>query len=110
MLTLADALPLIRKISPIAQRHGFSVALYGGVLNRGQSEQDLDLFFVEQDPDIISVHGCLDEIARLPEIHHCGGRVEGTGGLLCPIFLNDRKEYIDAQFRLLDRPDVAAVG
>ena len=110
MLTVAAALPLIRKISPIVQRHGFSVALCGGTLNRWQSERDVDLFFVEQDPDIISVHGCLDEIARLPEIHHCGGRVEGTGGLLCPIFLNDRKEYIDAQFRLLDRPDVAAVG
>jgi hypothetical protein len=110
MLTLADVLPLIRKISPIAQRHGFSLALYGGVLNRGQSEQDLDLFFIEQDPDIISVHGCLDEIARLPEFHHCGGRVEGTGGLLCPIFLNDRKEYIDAQFRLLNRPDIVTLG
>ena len=32
------ALPVIRKIAPIAQRHGFSVALYGGVLDRGESD------------------------------------------------------------------------
>lgn len=71
MWTLQEALPLIRKISPIAEKHGFSVALYGSVLVRGESEKDLDLFFVEQDPDICDVNGCLNEISKLPEVKRC---------------------------------------
>jgi hypothetical protein len=52
----------------------------------------------------MSARGCFDDIARLPEIHHCVGRVEDVGGLFCPIFLNGHKEeYIDAEFRLLNR-------
>ena len=46
MWTLDDALPLVRKIAPIAKRNGFSVALYGSVLEEGKSENDLDLFFL----------------------------------------------------------------
>jgi hypothetical protein len=101
MWTLDEALPLIRKISPIAREHGFSVALYGSVLDRGRSERDLDLFFIEQDPDICDVQGCLDEISKLPEVHHCGQALQCVGGALCPIWLQDRKHHIDAQFRLL---------
>jgi hypothetical protein len=100
MWTLEDALPLIRKISQIALRKGFSVALYGGVLDRGTSEQDLDLFFIEQDPYICNVDGCLTEIAGLPEIHHLGTRHDCTGGELCVIWLADGR-HIDAQFRRL---------
>lgn len=103
MWTLDEALPLIRKISPIARRHGFSVALYGSVLERGRSENDLDLFFVEQDLDICDVQGCLDEIVGLPEVHHCGEALQCAGGALCPIWLQDRKHHIDAQFRLLNK-------
>jgi len=62
MWTLNAALPLIRRIAPIARTHGFSVALYGSVLERGESEKDLDLFFVKQEPDICNLQGCLDEI------------------------------------------------
>jgi hypothetical protein len=72
MWTLDNALPLVRNISPVARRHGFSVALYGSVLDQGESKKDLDLFFIEQEPDISDVQGCLDEIARLPEVEHCG--------------------------------------
>jgi hypothetical protein len=46
MWTLETAIPLIRKIATIAQRHGFSVALYGSVLDASESNKDLDLFFV----------------------------------------------------------------
>jgi hypothetical protein len=100
MWTLDEALPLIRKISPITQRHGFSVALYGSVLDRGESEKDLDLFFVEQDPEICDVQGCLDEIAKLPEVAHCGEEIPGVGGAISVIWLQDGR-HIDAQFRLL---------
>ncbi len=100
MWTLDNALPLIRKISEIALRNGFSVALYGGVLDRGRSEQDLDLFFVEQNPGICNVDGCLTDIAGLSEINHLGARHECPGGELCVIWLPDGR-YIDAQFRRL---------
>jgi len=96
--TLIDALPLIRKIAPIAQRHGFSLALYGSVLDRGESEKDLDFFFVEQDPDICNVQGCLDEISKLPEVRSVGAAYQGTGGAISVIRLHD-KRVIDAQFR-----------
>jgi hypothetical protein len=101
MWTPDNALPLIRRISPIARRHGFSVALYGSVLNQGESKKDLDLFFIEQDPDISDVRGCIDEIAKLPEIDHCGEAIACTGGNLCVIWLSHPKRHIDAQFRLL---------
>lgn len=98
MWTLEDALPLVRKICPIAQRHGFSVALYGSVLDKGESENDLDIFFVEQDHDICNVQGCLDEISKLPEVRSVGTAYQGTGGAFNVIRLHDER-VIDAQFR-----------
>jgi hypothetical protein len=100
MWTLENAFPLIRKISPIARRHGFSVALYGSVLDRGESENDLDLFFIEQEPDICDAQGCIEEIAKLPEISHASELITGTGGHICVIWLSGSNEHIDAQFRL----------
>ena len=96
--TLDNAIPLIRKIAPIAERHGFSVALYGSVLDEGQNGSDLDLFFVEQDPDICDVLGCLQEIATLPEIRNTGTPFRCTGGACAVMWLRDGN-HIDAQFR-----------
>ena len=100
MWTLNNALPLIQTISLITRRHGFSVALYGSVLDQGESEKDLDLFFIEQESDICDVQGCIDEIAKLPEIEHIGAPIAGTGGPICVIWLSGLKHHIDAQFRL----------
>jgi hypothetical protein len=55
MWTLDNALPLIRRISPIARRHGFALALYGSVLDKGESEKDLDLFFIRREHDSCDV-------------------------------------------------------
>jgi len=101
MWTLDNALPLVQRISPIARRHGFSVALYGSVLDQGESKKDIDLFFIEQEPDISDAQGCIDEIAELPEMEHIGGPHAGTGGPICAIWLSHPKRHIDAQFRLL---------
>jgi|HubBroStandDraft_5_1064220.scaffolds.fasta_scaffold860202_1 hypothetical protein len=101
MWTLEYALTLIRKIAPIAERHGFSVALYGGVLLSGQSENDLDLFFVLQDPEICDVQGCLAGIAELPEIDHCGSMHEVTNGYCAVIWLRNG-DHVDAQFRVCE--------
>src|SRR5437899_9281551 len=98
MWTLESAISLIRKIAPIAQQHGFSVALYGSVLDFGQSQKDLDLFFVEQRPDICDVQGCLDGIGTLPEIRSTGTAFQCGGGACAVIRLRDRT-VIDAQFR-----------
>ena len=96
MWTLDSAIPLIRRISPIAQRHGFSVALYGSVLDAGKSEKDLDLFFVEQ--DVCNVQGCLDEIGTLPEIRSTGKAFQCGGGACAVIRMRDGT-VIDAQFK-----------
>jgi len=98
MWTLETALPLIRRIAPIALRHGFSIALYGSLLHIGESHKDLDLFLVEQDPDITNVHACLDEIGTLPEIRTTGNAFQCGGGACAIIRLHDGT-VIDAQFR-----------
>lgn len=89
MWILAEALPLIQKISQVARDCGFSVALYGSVLDSGKSEKDLDLFFVGQCPDC-DVERCRREVRQLPE-------VAGFGH--CAIRLKDGR-HIDAQFLL----------
>jgi len=89
MWTLDKALPLIKKISDAARSCGFSVALYGSVLEQGKSSKDLDLFFVEQDPGR-DVELCRNEIKKLPEVRRFGH---------CAIWLVDGR-HIDAQFLL----------
>jgi hypothetical protein len=98
MWTFDDALPLIRQIVPIAERNGFSLALYGSVLALGESTSDLDLFFVEQGETPCCVHICLDEIARLPEVRSAGTPMQGAGGAFSIIRLHDGR-IVDAQFR-----------
>jgi len=44
-----DALPLIRALQPITRRFNYHLALGGGVLNKGYSNKDLDLFFLPLD-------------------------------------------------------------
>ena len=44
--TLEEALPLIRGLQPETRRFGYHLCLGGGVLNRGSSEKDLDLYFL----------------------------------------------------------------
>ena len=90
-------MPLIRRIAAISDRYGFSVALYGSVMTHGQSPNDLDLFFVLQNPEIANRDGCLNEIATLPEICHLGAQHETTTAYCAVIWLRDGK-YIDAQF------------
>ena len=96
MWTLSEAIPLIQKIAPIAKRHGFSVALYGSVLEKGSGD-DLDLFFVTQDDDICDVQGSVSEIGQLSGIRSCG-EIHWGRGAFCIIHLQNG-ERIDAQFR-----------
>lgn len=43
--TLEQALGLIRELQPVMRDLHYHITLGGGVLNTGQSEKDLDLFF-----------------------------------------------------------------
>jgi hypothetical protein len=47
--TLDDALVLVRGIQPQLHARRWHVALGGGVLNKGTSEKDLDLYFLPFD-------------------------------------------------------------
>jgi hypothetical protein len=93
--TLNDALPLIRKITSLAKRHGFSTALYGSVLAEGQSKKDLDLYFIVAEDMTSAAHAqvCLAEVATLPEVESCPLRAGNTS----TIRLRDGRQ-IDAQF------------
>jgi hypothetical protein len=44
--TMDEALTLIRMLQPESRRFNFHLLLGGGVLNKGQSEKDLDLYFM----------------------------------------------------------------
>ena len=44
--TLKDALDLIRGLQPESRKFGYHLCLGGGVLNKGESKKDLDLYFL----------------------------------------------------------------
>lgn len=46
MWTLDQALDLIRDLQPLVRELNYHITLGGGVLNTGESEKDLDLFFI----------------------------------------------------------------
>lgn len=54
MWTLDEALNLIREIQPQLRLQNYHVTLGGGVLNKGNSIKDLDLYFLPLEDD--SVH------------------------------------------------------
>lgn len=47
--TLEDSLKIIRAVQPETRRFGFHLCLGGGVLNYGESNKDLDLYFLPMD-------------------------------------------------------------
>ena len=46
---LDEALPLIRALQPLTRQYGYHLCLGGGVLNKGESKKDLDLYFLTLD-------------------------------------------------------------
>lgn len=55
MWTLDEALTLIRQIQPNLHVSRWHVALGGGVLNKGQSQKDLDLYFLPFDANVTMI-------------------------------------------------------
>lgn len=63
--TLENALPVTREISVISDKHGFLVALYGSVLVKGESNSDLDLYFVNKERATMDhAKACLIELSK----------------------------------------------
>jgi hypothetical protein len=96
--TLDGALPLIRQIGNIAREQGFRVALRGSVLERGESEHDLDLFFTveEQETTFNHVQHCVDAMMQLTGVDH-RGEIGGGSRPICTIWLLDGR-HIELQF------------
>jgi hypothetical protein len=51
MWTLDEALVIIRRLQPYLRDLQYHVVLGGGVLNKGESKKDLDLYFLPLDVD-----------------------------------------------------------
>ena len=108
MWTMENALPVVRDIANIGKDHGFSVALYGSVLVAGESDNDLDLYFIAEEDRTFAVHArvCLTAIAK-------------EFGINCPQLRDNRTarielgcgKRIDAQFleftQLGEQPNIA---
>jgi hypothetical protein len=47
--TLDEGLDLSRALQPVTRKYGYHLTLGGGVLNKGESNKDLDLFFLPMD-------------------------------------------------------------
>lgn len=51
MWHLQEALQLIRNIQPNVRKFGYHICLGGSILNKGMSDNDLDLYFIPLEPD-----------------------------------------------------------
>ncbi len=57
--TLEQGLSLVRDLQPLCHALSFHVALGGGVINKGESRKDLDLYFLPFDNEESSERGQL---------------------------------------------------
>ena len=100
--TLENALPIIRAIDPIARRCNFSLALRGGVLIRGESNSDLDLCFLCEEPgnpELCSVERLLREISEgmREQVNDCNAPTGDRTNPHAFIWLRDGRR-IEARF------------
>lgn len=49
MWTLEESLDVVRSLQPVVKPLGYHVVIGGGVVNKGYSEKDLDLYFLPLD-------------------------------------------------------------
>ena len=96
--SIEEALPIIRTLAPIVHKCGLDVALRGSVLLKGESDSDLDLIFIVEEPDILDVEGCLNDIRMLPEVRAIGPlHPVGAGERNATIWLRGGR-HIEARF------------
>jgi hypothetical protein len=51
MWDLDNGLRIVRALQPVTRKYGYHLALGGGVLNKGESKKDLDLYFLPMGSD-----------------------------------------------------------
>lgn len=73
---LDDALSLIRALQPQIRKYGYHLCLGGGVLNKGRSEKDLDLYFLPMGQQ----RNPLEPIKLLEWLEGMWGMYEQIGG------------------------------
>lgn len=64
MWTLDKAIKLVRDTQSTAFSFGYHICLGGGVLNKGNSEKDLDLYFIP----LVGVHESFDRLVQSLDI------------------------------------------
>jgi hypothetical protein len=90
MWTLDEGLKFVRDIQPVARRFNYHISLGGSVLNYGQSNKDLDVYFLPLD------NGCAGEPTALKNW------LESKFGLMAPLGgeeYADESDYLD-KFKL----------
>lgn len=71
--TLEEALMLIRGLQPETRKFGYHLCLGGGVLNKGFSDKDLDLYF-------LPMTGNLEEVVKKENVDKLVGWLEKIWG------------------------------
>lgn len=93
---LDDALTLIRRLQKTARLLGYHIALGGGVLNKGTSEKDLDLYFlplVDHKPEFLQLIQLLElEFGTYTDI--------GSGGADLDNIYKDKLQYVNGGKRV----------
>lgn len=96
--TLEEALILVRKLQPETRQFDYHLTLGGGVLNKGESKKDLDLFFLpmengkaKSDPDRLLgwLKSLWGEGATFESAHQPKYRVERLDGGMMTIVVEE---------------------
>lgn len=88
---LADALKLIRETQATARSFGFHICLGGGVLNRGTSEKDVDLYLLP----LIEVPQNTEGLLASLEIGWGPSEIAFSGGDSQGPYLHKRRYTVD---------------
>lgn len=67
--TLENSVELIRILQPLAHKHGYHLALAGGILNRGYSDKDLDVVALprsEMEQEWDDFESAVEEVIEAP--------------------------------------------
>jgi hypothetical protein len=76
--TLEEAVKLVRALQEPARKFNYHICLGGGVLNKGYSEKDVDLYFLSLDNKLTDIKGLIDWLNELWGEPEAIGKYEGN--------------------------------
>lgn len=106
---LAQALHIIRQLQPQLKPYGYHVCLGGSVLNKGESEKDLDLYFLPLQTDAASEKNrklLAKALLTFLELKVFGASFQPFGGMDYPDADDDCCYYHKGKFNVGLRIDV----